>query len=469
MKHVLKVVFGILSILLGGCVHSTPQPQPVPPTTYTVACVVSDIVTHAPIKGAACGLGNELEPTNADGYAAFQNVPAGNVELHVGAVDYESIVINQQIMGNTNIKVALQPVKPNTKEPHVPLHATDSVFRRPDGSIFRWLGASDFSLYAKFLDGKDIGTILSDRVRLGFTVLRVFGMVDSFTHLHPREHADYYTRLPDFAQLVGSYGLRMEFVVFADAQVIMPSVVDERVHIDNVRRAFNGAWNVTLEVGNECYKNIPGGDETCRDFALAEQGQGLLVAVGSVETGPFPPLRQTDYGTHHTERDAEWPRKAKDIYDVWEATRIPFVADEPIGAAEIERPGSRTTSASDYRFYCANAALFGGVTFHSDLGVTSDTFTGKQREMAQACVEGSRFVPVDAPTQLYQRGGDDDGPGVGNIPVMHRDSLELRTYCKGDSGHETCIQTRTQREHATPRDGWRVVAEPWQGFVTLEK
>ena len=464
----IKHWFAVIVIGCGMACGRPTLPQPQSPTA-DIDCLVTDIWSKLPILGAVCAINNQSVITNADGYGLLLKFPFGAYDMTITKDGYEPGTYHFEVMGNYRLRVALTPVKPNTGEPLVPLHADDAGFRRPDGSVYHGAGITDFALYGKFLDSVDIGPVLTDRVRLGFKSVRVFGMWDSGYRLYPQEHTDFYTRLPAFSSELASYGLRLEFVVFADAQIIMPDEEAERTHILAVVQAFAGAWNVFIEVGNECFKNIPGGDMQCQRLGQLVLPNGGLVSFGSVEMGPFPPIAQGNYGTHHTERSWDWPRKAKDIYDVWSVTHVPFIADEPIGAAEVEVPGRRTANAADYRQYAANAALYGGFTFHCDLCITSDVLIGLQREIALAAIQGFNFVPSEAPWWPYQRGGEDDGPGVGNIPVLHRDNLELRTYCKGNGTHAWCVQTRTTRETAIARDDWHIVAQPWRGFVELER
>src|SRR5438128_2048308 len=69
------------------------------------------------------------------------------------------------------------------------------------GARWIWRGASDFSLFHRFLNGEQIAPILADRLGVGATVLRVSGMVDSFAKLHPQDHPDYLEQLSAFLDL----------------------------------------------------------------------------------------------------------------------------------------------------------------------------------------------------------------------------------------------------------------------------
>src|SRR5205809_5832629 len=84
----------------------------------------------------------------------------------------------------------------------------------------RWTGieCSDFNLFGRFCDGDDLTSILEQRAALGFNLLRVFtryrladaGIGDNTLSDHP----DLYERLPDFLELVGSYGLHTRLTAY---------------------------------------------------------------------------------------------------------------------------------------------------------------------------------------------------------------------------------------------------------------
>src|SRR5262245_12298335 len=107
-------------------------------------------------------------------------------------------------------------------------------FVREDGSTFAWRGFSDFSLFHRFLIGESIDPILDERAALGVNVLRVFGMygadgigrANRLGALIPSRQASYIDRLNVFLDRAAARGLRVEFVVFADAQELLPSATD---------------------------------------------------------------------------------------------------------------------------------------------------------------------------------------------------------------------------------------------------
>src|SRR5689334_13953007 len=81
---------------------------------------------------------------------------------------------------------------------------------------FTVIQTSDFNLLNRFLSGEDISPILEQRAALGFNSLRVWTAYDipQIGRLNPKEHPDFYQRIPDFLQACANVGLYVEFTAF---------------------------------------------------------------------------------------------------------------------------------------------------------------------------------------------------------------------------------------------------------------
>ena len=360
------------------------------------------------------------------------------------------------------------------------------VFRDDRGAIWPWRGTDGFLLYLHWLKERaGIDAVVANWLTCGGlcrdtppNTIRVLGMVNSFAHLWPQEHADYYSQLRPFVDhLWSAFRVRVEFVIFADAGVVMPDRAQEDRHADAVLAAFEDAPNVFLEVANEPsqHTNLPGGDAEAFRHYQRLKGRGLLIATGAGDGS-----NAGDYVTVHTPRDNEWPRKAKDLLDLRDAVHRPVVGDEPIGFAEVARPGSRATSAGDAASYAAAAALLGaGSTFHSDSGVAYELFGPVQAAAAAAWHTAAAWVPPAAQLSPYQAGGAGGGAGIGDMPLVHfnRDDPAhagdgaSATFCKLTDGVEYCAAVRPGPQWtAVGRAGWRVLATgPAHGLVTLSR
>jgi hypothetical protein len=332
------------------------------------------------------------------------------------------------------------------------------VFRREDGSIYQWRGATDFLLFKRFLDGEDVQPILTDRIAAGANLVRVLGMVDSFAHFYPQEHAGYYDQLGAFVDLLAARGLRVEFVVFADAQVVMPDPSAEWVHLDMVARVLSSKWGAFLEVSNEPFKNLPGGGAAACALAQRVRGRGIPVASGHYDFdgdigGDTAGRCAADFITYHGPRKPEWPRTAKDSLDIRDWAHVPVVQDEPTGFAEQPDGDRRSASVDDAAYFAAAVGLMGaGATFHSNDGITSTAWGPVQAAAARAFYASLAWVPAEAQLAPYMRGGTAPGcQWVGESVVEHDDSRELRSFGKILGNDAYVVQIRsTRRRRAAP-------------------
>lgn len=356
-------------------------------------------------------------------------------------------------------------------------------FAREDGSTFPWRGFSDFSLFQRFVRGQDISGLVDERIALGVNIVRVFGMyngqgigrVNGLGEFKAQAVDQYYTRLTEFTTFLATRGLRVEFVVFADAQDLMPGFSEQQAHLDRVFTAIRESWNVVVELCNEPHKN------GCHIDNLVIPASRPPVASGDYDLFDCRIGHLRDYVTLHTDRKDEWPRTARalgevrDGADCLEAVRRPVVADEPMGFAEEIDPGRRVTSADDAAFFAGVAQQMGaGSTFHSNDGIASLPLRPVQKAAAQAWFWAARWVPVEAQFASYHRGSAGGGSWTPiDGPITHFDLGEngtgaLRSYNKHVAGFEYAVAIRPEGGwSARPRRGCVVVDEPRRGFVKL--
>ena len=159
--------------------------------------------------------------------------------------------------------------------------------------------------------------------------------------------------------------MRIELVVFASAQDIMPKQDEQRTHPHRVVDTIGGVWNVFIEIANEPGQN--GCDPVAiwnmseprpcpmaygmNDMVVTQQPDGLWVAT-------MPHV--LSYITPHLPRDPEdaWSRKAKDLSEyrdgsgdggengpLFAGAHVPPVSDEPKGASEAAAVAGRQRSA----------------------------------------------------------------------------------------------------------------------------
>lgn len=502
-RTTIVALVGLLAGCAAGAGAIVPVPPPVAPVVPGVGIGVRTVPPVAGVHLTAGGIGCD---TDDRGIAYCVPVPITATSLHVAVPDtyrpVDDIAIALTAGANTDLIVPLTLIQ-TTPAWWTPITSTVRVdgmkFVDGDGHTWVWRGSTDFLLYQRFLNHEDdaVQAVVQQRVTAGANVVRVLGMVTSFSHFYPQEHADYYDRLRPFADALAAIGLRIEFVVFADAQVVMPDAGDEQRHFDRVIQAFAGASNVFIEIANEPFKNIPGGNGAVNALLARARGHGLLVATGNynldVVNGQYTMI-VGDYVTNHPERKPDWPRTAKDEQDLrdgfgcngepgcvpYGGTKTPVVSDEPEGGDEVAS-ASRSTDVDDFAYFAADTVLAGaGGTYHSSAGVTSTLWGPIQAAQATAFYAAQRWVPADAQLWPYQRGSADGGTGIGNMPMEHVDSEvpahasdgALRTFCKGNGSDEWCVAIRPGPAWtAQARDGWRIVDQsgPRGALVHLQR
>lgn len=337
------------------------------------------------------------------------------------------------------------------------------------GTKWRGLGVSDFLLFQRYVRGEDLTVVLEQRRDLGFGYLRVFGMFDgSLGRFHVDETPEYFTRLGAFLELVASYGLRIEFVVFADAQRAMPT--GQALHLWAVASVLDRHWNALGELANEYAQNgiDPRLFNKPAGRTLWSRGSNCCGDDGYID----PPW---DYITHHAARDAQWPRKSE-CRPIRDASGRDCLEDEPMGASPTDQPGRRSNSPTDFAQAGLNFGLnASGGTFHSDSGILSVPFGDVEIALARAFLLGLTYAPVAAMLAPYQR-GDNCGscPAIGAMPLAQTDLPDpkgtLRTFCRRVANTEYCVAIRPGPAW-TPvtQDGWTVTEQPMPGLLKLDR
>jgi hypothetical protein len=247
------------------------------------------------------------------------------------------------------------------------------------GEPWIWAMTDGFRDYDRFLLGEDIRPLLEESRALGANGRRVFGMADSFMHLYPFEHHDYYGRLPEFLALNGEYGQYVQFCVFADTQIILPHLTDQAAHYLAVCDALQPCPNALIQLVNENSAHRNG-----IDLRRFDQPHGLLASIGSNGTGEDPPLPAWDYSDLGSERRGDFALSTTTVYFAthgyagekgargYPGTQRPTVVSESPGFAEFPEPGRRTNDPAIAYFMGLGCRWGAGGTAHSSAGIQSD-------------------------------------------------------------------------------------------------
>ncbi len=295
-----------------------------------------------------------------------------------------------------------------------PIHTSGATFRDQQNALWRWKGATDFRLLHRFLAGEDIKSIVAQRGSLGINNVRVLAMAVNLFNLNPGTFPDYFDKLGQFFDLLAAMGMRCELVVLADSATVMPSISDQRSFLDRVSEVARTKWNVFLELANEF------GHSTNRvDISAFSKPAGVVSSRGSGLGDEAPALPGWDYLTVHTGRTRDWPRKMRFAQEMSDKYHIPCVNNEPIGAADRDEPGRRSSNLPDWFDAGAVAGLMScGATFHSQNGLQSELYSPTQESCARAFFKGMDTFPTDSQTWKYTRGG------LSDCPVSHVDTVE---------------------------------------------
>jgi hypothetical protein len=360
-----------------------------------------------------------------------------------------------------------------------PITAGRNYFTDANGKAWTYKGVSMFLLYYRWLLGEDIGPVVSWCAAMGANVVRVLGMVNwpnKGQTFGPGINANWWPELPRFIEYLASRGMRIEFVVFASAQDIMPKQDEQRTHLHRVVDTIGGVWNVFIEIANEPGQN--GCDPVAiwnmseprpcpmaygmNDMVVTQQPDGLWVAT-------MPHV--LSYITPHLPRDPEdaWSRKAKDLSEyrdgsgdgsengpLFAGAHVPPVSDEPKGASEAAAVAGRQRSAiaEHHLWHHGNALINGaGSTFHHDAGLQAvlPKPDGDEQKCADAVAVAWANIPAEFQTGTYTRGGLDSLPMVWQGEYFPEASSRIYGRILGDRA--VCIAIK-------PLDGWVPAAAP---------
>jgi hypothetical protein len=308
-------------------------------------------------------------------------------------------------------------------------HLVRSGGRVVDGKGDVWFGRglTMFLLYARFLRGEDIRPQLVWARGVGANYLRVFGPVP----VPPwRSEWTFYTKpttegLGEFFDLLGSHGLRCEFVPVCSPWPIA-------VAQPYLRQCFalaGARWNVMIECTNE-----PGQTgtfhENLHDLIDPIERHGVLAATGisyrlndrdaqAVLGIPrmqhFWQAHWLDYGTIHLPRDTGFATNASALRD-WrdgegatEGSGRAAWDDEPYRVDE-----SRTTPGlEDFVSHFALAGICGGASLvHFDVGreASIPAAGGRQDLVIRETGRVWQFIPAIATRGRHVNGNSPEFP-----------------------------------------------------------
>lgn len=283
-------------------------------------------------------------------------------------------------------------------------------FHLDTGERFTVIEATDFNLLARFLAGEDIHPILQQRQDLGFNVARVFTAFNvcpdgngcqAIGRLVPREHPDYYDRVPAFLDALAQHGLYAELVAFTGPYPgVLDSDAEKIQHWQRLCEAARTRPNVLLERVNEAdhpaNRDLP--------FNQLPKCEGVLSSAGSGTADHEPPAPFWDYASYHPGTGDEWMRKA--IHNGWED--VAEKAHIPVLVNETTRfPDNDGSAEHAYDVGRGCALMVAGCTFHSISGKNSRLWAGLEYVLADAWTRGAKSLPLVCRDGAYRRIDDE--------------------------------------------------------------
>jgi hypothetical protein len=276
---------------------------------------------------------------------------------------------------------------PTFEMPHV--QGRDFVDKSGKRRVLR--GIDQFWAYRLWLDGRkdDLANLVQESLALGFDMWRVFGMgskrQNTIADLSPSEPR-FYDQLKPFVEWVNRQGILVLFVVFADAQEVMPDYGQRRTHWAACAELLRGL-GVMFSYGNERDKNGTKNDDMT--------DPGLLWSRGSwtQDPDPFVPLPQgASFAEYHPRRDL-WASLLDTVASpitIWtrDGVATPLVVDEPPRFGTNGSGPAFEDPALAWKFFRHYATEFAGCVFHNYFSQRCLLMDPLTRQCAEQAVRG---------------------------------------------------------------------------------
>lgn len=333
-----------------------------------------------------------------DGYVTFQiDDNLGDSDIKVEAAGYQPYIhyfrfknprnngseprpLNQQVNIGADIPALMLAAPPT---PSFTPRGIDLVNGAGERTVL--VGEDQFRAFRMFLSGEDLTPLFRQANRLGFNFWRVFmqgsAAQNGFLQLSPSEPG-YYEHVRPFAELLNRQGILLLAEVYVDNQDIHAGLD----HWARMGDELRGTGTI-LSGGNEWRKNgfDPG--------ALADPGMLWTRGSDLSDSAPFRP-----YGTFalfHPRRDLPTmllDAVASPVFLYSQGLNVPFIFDEPIGAADVTIPGKRSADpALWWQLGRAYSTFSAGAVFHNDYGMRGQVMSAQVEACARAFIAGMRL------------------------------------------------------------------------------
>lgn len=268
-----------------------------------------------------------------------------------------------------------------------PIHTDGHKFVDATGKPFPYAGVSDFPLFkrSQMTDGYNalVTPRLAEWKRLagagGYTgpiVLRVFRYAASSNPFGMDPWSYDFDQARVFSNFCGEQGFYVDWTC-GDSQIVLPNPDGDhgqQQHVNQFVAALVPCTNAFVQTCNEPFKN---GIDVTR--VIPPKWGNVIRSSGAYGDNQPDFNAVLDYIDFHPNRDSGeyyWP---KWLYDLTASATVimgefpvPCIFGEPMGADETDQPGRRSNNPEFFERLGSIVGWCGGVTFHSQNGLTGD-------------------------------------------------------------------------------------------------
>jgi len=387
---------GLLSVVACATASVPPVPTstPEPPDLRGTLVILATDADGDPVPGARVDIGvtpaTDDGVTDGNGYWSRQ-LAQGVIDWEVHADGYAQDAGTATLRGTADVVVRVHATLSRTapSRRHGPVRSCGRAFCDDDGA-FNALGASLF--WMAWGEAHDPARLDANLAWLAqeahVDYVRALSMVGAQPYWRDRvidpnapDHFDVWRRATRRAW--DRYGIRVQWTLFADAQVMRPR--DREAYVRQAMALVNelGPAVFSVEIANEYWQNGFEPDELRRLTALARSLTDRPVA--SSAPGPGFECRPdiedayrgdvADFGTPHFDR-TYWENGWRPVRQPWEwqfcdAAPAAFAQNEPIGPQSSV--ASETDPAKIQAAYVTGLLSGSGAyVFHTDAGIRGD-------------------------------------------------------------------------------------------------
>lgn len=271
-----------------------------------------------------------------------------------------------------------------------PIHAEGNRLVDATGKTFKYVGAADFALFKRSLMPNGYSALVEPRLAEwkalaqagGYTgpiVLRVFRYAAYWNTFSIDPWSYDFAEMTKFTNYLGERGFYVDWTC-GDSQEVLPEQggpKGQQEHLNRTVAALVPCPNAFVQTCNEPFKN---GIDVSK--VIPPAWGTILRSSGYYwhgEVHQWDHSLDLDFIDFHPERGDDMGHKVpKWVGKCFESAvymmpfNKPVVYAEPIGAAEQNKPGSRSNVPEYFRMMGLSIGLVAGVTFHSQEGVVGN-------------------------------------------------------------------------------------------------